>query len=961
MAKTLRSNFLIEDDVTKEYNRLSDVEKEKLSERFGITTDELAIAAAGRNNDIVMTTSSQINQIKNVTKDTKREFLNESFNVFQENFTRTSSLADDSLTPKDIQIRSELLTRRLSRAINYDEEELEQEFEDTRDRFSTKEKKDIAKAKKISSIRYIDPESSYIIERHAQYMFGDMIAFITGTGDLIFYFNENIRRMSVNMSIDTTPGSFTIEVMNPVEYYIDDFGQYIFQSGDMIRIYATRRFADGPRYKHIFWGMIETIDESFSGATASLTLSGADVSVWFEYTRVIESPGLKHVYQVPHVDPTAYTTKYAGMSIIEILLDIILNEWQDFSTISGFFVGELASTRQTRQTKVLNRQREANRKELAKLEKQLDNGEISQRAFDSQKAHLDSTYQGISSQIDSVNVSSTRDKTIEYWKQLFINELQFKIFGFTGIVQNIETLPFNKSPNGNSDKNYHKATKEQANEYREVVAAATGLIAKEMTVTETEKSSGFSSSPTEKSENGTPTHITKSIAITDEDRNLGAKAIYGFIPFPRTIGQSIGSFHGEDNSKLDVINRIKDLCMWEFFVDMDGSMVFKPPFYNQPLKGNEVSKGPFTDKFEEEKVELEKIEAYGKYWEYVLHEEDLITFTIREDSKILKTRYEVTGEFTEVATSNGNEFIMWGAAQENELIKRYGLRYGSTSRQRMITDSKSALLAAKAIMDRINSGFLTASVTIIGRPELHLGKTCYFPSRDTIFYIQGITHDLQAGGQYTTTLALTAGRRRMIDEKGEPLKYIFDGELEAKAFVKEAPKLFSSMINSSKDSYKKFNANKNKENIPQEDIEKLNQVAIDLKKSKALLDKYRLNKEFLEQVETARKSDPPDIRPFLLHSKGMGGVIPTRIITDGQGRRLFGVLPYGARAIAKYYDKAVKAISKDINKVYKDNPEQLEEIYNTIAKEDLKNHEIIPRISEELNKILKSNKSKAND
>jgi hypothetical protein len=83
---------------------------------------------------------------------------------------------------------------------------------------------------------------------------------------------------------------------------------------------------------------------------------------------------------------------------------------------------------------------------------------------------------------------------------------------------------------------------------------------------------------------------------------------------------------------------------------------------------------------------------------------------------------------------------------------------------------------AKAVMDYTNTKYYTGSIQIIGRPELHLGRTIYFQPRNVIFYIVGINHSFTTGGTFSTTITVNAGRRMFLDSKGKPLANIFDGE-----------------------------------------------------------------------------------------------------------------------------------------------------------------------------------------
>jgi hypothetical protein len=189
----------------------------------------------------------------------------------------------------------------------------------------------------------------------------------------------------------------------------------------------------------------------------------------------------------------------------------------------------------------------------------------------------------------------------------------------------------------------------------------------------------------------------------------------------------------ETNTKLEIATEVKTRCDYEFFQDVNGNFIFKPPFYNMNVKG----------------VQPYEIETY-----------DIINASFSHDTEGMVTVLQLNTAFDihmrETSFAKGVGFHM-----DIDLMQRFGVRFRTVNVE-YITDPGLASQLAVAHMSMINAHTYIGSVTIPGRPEIRLGYPVYIPHRDSFHYVKSINHSFDYGSSFTTTLSLTAERRRMF-------------------------------------------------------------------------------------------------------------------------------------------------------------------------------------------------------
>jgi hypothetical protein len=187
-------------------------------------------------------------------------------------------------------------------------------------------------------------------------------------------------------------------------------------------------------------------------------------------------------------------------------------------------------------------------------------------------------------------------------------------------------------------------------------------------------------------------------------------------------------------SKLEIATTICEKVFMEFFVDTNGAIVFKPPFYNLDVASGNV-----------------------KY--YRVGPEEVINFNASFDSNAIVNYLTVTGPMYQSLSS----LEAVGFHADFDSIRRYGIRsdqinvpYGMNGKQ--------LKMIAVAEMNRRNGQAYTGSVSIPLRPELRLGYPVYLEHIDTFYYVTGISHSFSFGSSATTDLTLQFRREKIFED-----------------------------------------------------------------------------------------------------------------------------------------------------------------------------------------------------
>jgi hypothetical protein len=211
----------------------------------------------------------------------------------------------------------------------------------------------------------------------------------------------------------------------------------------------------------------------------------------------------------------------------------------------------------------------------------------------------------------------------------------------------------------------------------------------------------------------------------------------------RTQFQQAGQvnfWQSEYQSKLELANAAKEAIGYEFFMDVTGDIVFKPPFYNLDVLSNK----PVS-------------------W---IQDIDVIDWNFSESEAEVVTQLTLQGAFGgNVDYGMSEEVTPFTSVTDYHLLRKYGWR-SQTFNSEFLGSPQLMFYMGLDKLDRINSKRFRGTVNIPLRPELRLGFPIYIAPKDQVWYVNGISHNISFGSRAQTSLSLTAKRNKFVAPKG---------------------------------------------------------------------------------------------------------------------------------------------------------------------------------------------------
>lgn len=208
-------------------------------------------------------------------------------------------------------------------------------------------------------------------------------------------------------------------------------------------------------------------------------------------------------------------------------------------------------------------------------------------------------------------------------------------------------------------------------------------------------------------------------------------------PFTLDVGQvgQLDSYQSTYETKLGIADTVVEKTNWEFFQDVDGDLVFKPPMFNLNVKGNRV---------------------------YTIKPEDIIDigFSQKEpNATYVVCKGSVMGNMGGVV--DNQQIAPQAQYVDYRLVAKFGWRENQFDATH-IKDPKSAFYMASARLDLLNKDVEGCTLTIPLRPELKPGYPIYIEHIDCFYYVDSISHSFSFGGDCNTSLTLVCRRKKFI-------------------------------------------------------------------------------------------------------------------------------------------------------------------------------------------------------
>ena len=218
-----------------------------------------------------------------------------------------------------------------------------------------------------------------------------------------------------------------------------------------------------------------------------------------------------------------------------------------------------------------------------------------------------------------------------------------------------------------------------------------------------------------------------------------------------SVGQ-VNTFEAQMTTKMDLASTVCAESGFEFYIDMNGDYVFKPPLYNLDTSSSRV---------------------------YTIKDIDIISFDNSESEPTCTVMKGTGGYFGNMSSLLSSEFENRGMYVDWKLVAKYGWRE-SDFQTTFLNDPKSIYYACINRMYLENKELQSGSVSIPLRPEMRMGYPVYIEPFDCFYYVNSISHSFSFGGECTTDLGLIAKRSKFFPPMAftEGMPSIEDVDLE---------------------------------------------------------------------------------------------------------------------------------------------------------------------------------------
>ena len=229
---------------------------------------------------------------------------------------------------------------------------------------------------------------------------------------------------------------------------------------------------------------------------------------------------------------------------------------------------------------------------------------------------------------------------------------------------------------------------------------------------------------------------TRFLPADNENASAGVNASQ-LQAFPSDVGAygQVNLWESTYESKMDIATAATNVIGYEFYQDADGDLVFKPPLYNLDTSSSRV---------------------------YRIEPEDIVSINFSENEPAATYCIVKGGAFqNQRGLVDESEFGARATYVDYKLVAQFGWKESSIE-STYYNNARSAFYFAINHLDRQNAGTNSATVVIPLRAEIRPGYPVYFPHIDCFYYVTQVSHSLNIGSECTTTLTLTARRRKFI-------------------------------------------------------------------------------------------------------------------------------------------------------------------------------------------------------
>lgn len=530
-------------------------------------------------------------------------------------------------------------------------------------------------------------------------------------------------------------------------------------------------------YKRIFLGVVLNVQQAFSaGSNMTITLTGESLGYWLKSSVVNIAPSLSNTanFVSTSTSPVFYSNKYDDTSALDIFSDLIKYSSNDTLTIADFNFGSNGTSYEYLNNSSYLQQNIYDELGQPYVEKSTDQPLTLQQAFANANPSItvDDTATSVLIGLDPLQTSINNGTLLDGTKVSELDassadpitaqniiEVQNKTNAYTAATINYNNV-YEQSNldielqkqiiqiNPGNQSIIQKANTQINNDINKIQDAQNKMDLAQADV----QTSGIIKSQTNaisvirdniqtnmNSSGKSGVKILQQLGIINHWKQIFGQIILEVVDasflqrtFPfKEILQAPDYLDGDYQPKSTIAKQVADALNFEFYVDTNGHFVLKPPMYNIGIPNDDPT--------------------------YIIKQEDITSWNINDNVEGIITRVGVTGDWHTPAQLERAQ--TYNIHTDLNLINKYGVHDVELNNQIFLKDVAACASYGQSYMAQNNQKLRSASVTILGRPDLRLGVACYLKPRDTVYYIEAISHNFSIASQYTTTLTLVGARK----------------------------------------------------------------------------------------------------------------------------------------------------------------------------------------------------------
>ena len=545
-------------------------------------------------------------------------------------------------------------------------------------------------------VKRVAPDSFVLINRSPY-----LTSAVTGEQ---FAFHNDIQSITINANLHSPPAgaSFVLSVTRSEEDKYFSNGKCIIKCMMEVKFYIKGRYylaaddgtVSAPKPIQQFWGVITSVSDEYSGDKHTITIECQDMLYWMKIMKMNLHPSVLTATSVASV-VTPFRSAFERTTAKDIIVKLVNAAFGSTSNNKDQVIFNSAYVADT---------------------------------FNSRSFTLGLNTRLFNSQTEFNDIEATT--IADYWKNRFqISNARTQDTNFL----NLMIYGYQAQLNPSQDKTIAIGSQSQSEKGSNATSQPQEISRSNIPIDTEQINSFYLQQIQQVQQSGSttpPTGTTGPDQIFDE-------VISNAQPFGQLAQVPI--VHSEYTTLLDIATQVKEYIGYEFYMSLDGDVLFKPPFYNLDVK---------------------------PYRPLVIKDDELVSFSIKETDDVI-TQMTARGSLHQILNSN-NEIVPTGTSADPGLMRQFFLRpqiidVPMASTAQSISQSDFLSIYAQNQMDIHNAKRRNGTIVMVGTPEIKLGYPVYIESRDCYAYVVGINHSFTFGAQYQTTLTLEAFRYQSDD------------------------------------------------------------------------------------------------------------------------------------------------------------------------------------------------------